>query len=105
MPIGADRAQLWDDDDGFFYDVLYFPNGDRQRLKLRSVVGLIPLFAVATLEPDLLAKVPNFKQRLDWFIDNRPELKKNVACMETEGMGGTPPFSPLLRHAGSGRTP
>ena len=87
MPIGADRAQLWDDDDGFFYDVLYFPNGDRQRLKVRSVVGLIPLFAVATLEPDLLAKVPNFKQRMDWFIDNRPELKKNVACMETEGMG------------------
>ena len=85
--IGADRAQLWDDDDGFFYDVLYFPNGDRQRLKVRSVVGLIPLFAVATLEPDLLAKVPNFKQRMDWFIDNRPELKKNVACMETEGMG------------------
>ena len=85
--IGEDRAQLWDDDDGFFYDVLYFPNGDRQRLKVRSVVGLIPLFAVATLEPDLLAKVPNFKQRMDWFIDNRPELKKNVACMETEGMG------------------
>ncbi|MEO1182353.1 MAG: glucosidase, partial [Cyanobacteria bacterium J06636_28] len=50
--IGQERTQLWDDDDGFFYDVLHFPNGDRQRLKVRSMVGLIPLFAVMTLEPD-----------------------------------------------------
>ncbi|MEM9007772.1 MAG: glucosidase, partial [Cyanobacteria bacterium P01_F01_bin.86] len=85
--IGADRAQLWDNEDGFFYDVLHFPNGDRQHLKVRSMVGLIPLFAVMTLEPELLNQVPGFKGRLEWFINNRPRLKKNVACMETAGVG------------------
>lgn len=85
--IGQDRTQLWDDEDGFFYDVLHFPNGGRDRLKVRSMVGLIPLFAVTTLEPDLLDKVPGFKQRLEWFINNRPILKKNVACMESLGVG------------------
>ncbi|MEM7795715.1 MAG: glucosidase [Cyanobacteria bacterium P01_C01_bin.118] len=85
--IGQERAQLWDAEDGFFYDVLQFPNGDRQRLKVRSMVGLIPLFAVMTLEPDLLEQVPGFKERLEWFIENRTDLKKNVACMETEGVG------------------
>ncbi|MEM1241481.1 MAG: glucosidase [Cyanobacteria bacterium P01_H01_bin.26] len=85
--IGQERTQLWDDDDGFFYDVLHFPNGDRQRLKVRSMVGLIPLFAVMTLEPELLEQVPNFKERLEWFIQNRPDLKRNVACMETQGAG------------------
>ncbi|MBE9141247.1 glucosidase [Nodosilinea sp. LEGE 07088] len=85
--IGEDRSQLWDDDDGFFYDVLNFPGGHRQQLKVRSMVGLIPLFAVTTLEPDLLNKLPGFKQRLEWFINNRPMLKRNVACMETEGVG------------------
>ncbi|MFG6098101.1 glucosidase [Leptothoe sp. ISB3NOV94-8A] len=85
--IGQDRSQLWDAEDGFFYDVLQFPNGDRQRLKVRSMVGLIPLFAVMTLEPDLLEQVPGFKERLEWFIENRTDLKKNVACMETEGVG------------------
>ncbi len=85
--IGEDRTQLWDDEDGFFYDVLHFPNGERQRLKIRSMVGLIPLFAVMTLEPELLSQVPGFKERVEWFINNRPDLKRNVACMESQGVG------------------
>ncbi len=85
--IGDSNIGLWDDDDGFFYDVLHLPNGERVRMKIRSMVGLIPLFAVMTLEPDLLARLPNFAQRLEWFIQNRPSLKRNVACMETEGVG------------------
>ncbi|MBT9314245.1 MGH1-like glycoside hydrolase domain-containing protein [Leptothoe spongobia] len=85
--IGQERSQLWDAEDGFFYDVLQFPNGARQRLKVRSMVGLIPLFAVTTLEPELLEQVPGFKERLEWFIENRADLKKNVACMETRGVG------------------
>ena len=85
--IGDEKTQLWDEEDGFFYDVLHLPDGGRVRLKVRSMVGLIPLFAVQTLEPDLLARLPNFKQRLEWFINNRPQLKRNVACMETEGIG------------------
>lgn len=85
--IGEDETQLWDEADGFFYDVLNLPDGQQIRLKVRSIVGLIPLFAVTTLEPDLLQKLPRFKARLEWFIQNRPDLKQNVACMETPGTG------------------
>ena len=85
--IGGEKTQLWDGEDGFFYDVLHLPNGEKIRLKVRSMVGLIPLFAVTTLEPEVLNKLPGFKQRLEWFIKNRPDLKKNVACMETKGIG------------------
>ena len=85
--IGEDKTQLWDNEDGFFYDVLHLPHGERIRLKVRSMVGLIPLFAVMTLEPETLSKLPEFKGRLEWFIKNRTQLKKNVACMESEGIG------------------
>lgn len=85
--IGEDNTQLWDPEDGFFYDVLHLPHHQQLRLKVRSMVGLIPLFAVATLEPDIINKLPNFKKRLDWFIQNRYDLKKNVACMERRGVG------------------
>ena len=85
--IGDEATQLWDNEDGFFYDVLHLPDDSRVRLKVRSMVGLIPLFAVTTLEPELLDRLPNFKQRLEWFINNRPKLKRNVACMESEGIG------------------
>jgi hypothetical protein len=84
--IGGDSTQLWDDDDGFYYDVLHLPNHDRIQLKVRSMVGLIPLFAVITLEPDTLNALPGFKERLEWFIANRPDLTRNVACMTTTGM-------------------
>jgi hypothetical protein len=85
--IGGDGTQLWDEEDGFFYDVLHLPNGERLRLKVRSMVGLIPLFAIAPLEPEVLDKLPGFKKRLEWFIRHRPNLKRNVACMETRGVG------------------
>src|SRR5438034_3000567 len=74
-------------EDEFFYDVLHLPNGERTAMKVRSMVGLIPLFAVETLEPELLEHLPGFKRRLEWFIDNRRDLTANVACMRTEGMG------------------
>ncbi|NJO41976.1 MAG: glucosidase [Cyanobacteria bacterium RU_5_0] len=85
--IGEDRTQLWDGNDGFFYDVLHLPNDEQVPLKVRSMVGLIPLFAVTTLEPSVLNTLPNFKKRLEWFIRHRPDLKRNVACMETRGVG------------------
>jgi hypothetical protein len=85
--IGGDGTQLWDEEDGFFYDVLHLPHGEQIPLKVRSMVGLIPLFAIAILEPDVLAKLPGFKERVEWFINNRPDLKHNVACMETKGVG------------------
>jgi hypothetical protein len=85
---GSDGMGLWDDADGFFYDVLKFPNGDHYPMTIRSMVGLIPLFAVETIEPELLDRLPGFKRRLEWFVDNRPDLIGNVACMRTRGMAG-----------------
>jgi hypothetical protein len=77
---GNDRIGLWDEIDGFFYDVLRPPDGGKQPLRVRSMSGLIPLFAVETLEPELLDRLPDFKRRLEWFIDNRRDLVLNVAC-------------------------
>ncbi|HYG80834.1 MAG TPA: hypothetical protein VD861_10620, partial [Pyrinomonadaceae bacterium] len=85
--LGHEGIELWDEEDGFFYDVLHLPDGGHFPLKVRSMVGLIPLFAVETLEPDLLQKLPDFKKRLEWFIDNRPDLTRAVACMRTPGSG------------------
>jgi len=78
---------LWDEEDGFFYDVLHLPGGDRHALKVRSMVGLIPLFAVETLEPELLERLPGFKRRLEWFVQHRQDLTSQVACMRTPGRG------------------
>jgi hypothetical protein len=82
---GDDGISLWDEEDGFFYDVLHLPDGTRRPLKVRSMVGLIPLFAVETIEPDILDKLPAFKRRMEWFIANRPDLTQHVACMQTPG--------------------
>jgi hypothetical protein len=82
---GRDSMGLWNDEDGFFYDVLRLPNGSQFPMKIRSMVGLIPLFAVETLEPELLDKLPSFRRRLEWFIDNRPDLTHHLACMRTAG--------------------
>ena len=82
---GGEDIELWDEEDGFYYDVLHLPDGQHFPLKVRSMVGLIPLFAVQTLEPKLLNRLPGFKRRLEWFIDHRPELIQNVACMRTPG--------------------
>jgi hypothetical protein len=82
---GSDGLSLWNDEDGFFYDVLHLPSGERRPLKIRSMVGLIPLFAVETLEPELLGRLKGFKRRLEWFIDHRRDLTGNVACMRTTG--------------------
>jgi hypothetical protein len=84
--LGHDGMGLWDAQDGFFYDVLKFPDGGHFPVKIRSMVGLIPLFAVETLEPGLMHHLPGFKRRMDWFIDNRPDLTANVASMRTSGM-------------------
>jgi mannosylglycerate hydrolase MGH1-like protein/glycosyl hydrolase family 63 len=84
---GEDSMGLWNEEDGFFYDVLRLPDGSQLPMKTRSMVGLIPLFAVQTLEPDVLDRLPDFKRRLEWFIDNRPDLTKDLATMRTEGIG------------------
>lgn len=85
--IGKTEIALWDEADGFYYDALHFPDDHQCPMKVRSLVGLIPLFAIATLEPEMLENLPGFKKRTEWFIQNRPDLKRNVACMETPGVG------------------
>jgi hypothetical protein len=83
--LGQDAISLWNEADGFYYDVLHTDDGEQVPLKVRSMVGLIPLFAVETLESEVLDKLPGFKKRLEWFIDNRPDLVDNTACMRTPG--------------------
>jgi len=84
---GRDSMGLWNEEDGFFYDVLKLPDGAQFPMKIRSMVGLIPLFAVETLESEVLDRLPGFKRRLEWFVDNRPDLTQDIACMKTHGLG------------------
>ncbi len=89
---------LWNPEDEFFYDVLHLPDGRMQSLKIRSMVGLIPLFAVETLEPELLDKVPDFKRRLEWFLKYRPDLAALVSHWNHEGRGHRRLLSLLRGH-------
>ncbi len=79
---------LWDSEDGFFYDGVRWPDGSYVPLRTRSFVGLIPLFAVETIEPDLLEKLPQFARRVQWFTKYRPDLVKRLASITTPGEGG-----------------
>jgi hypothetical protein len=81
------EMSLWDDQDGFFYDVLHLPGGEHRFMRVRSLVGLIPLLAVETLEPDLLDKLPGFKRRMEWFVRNRPEFREHLDAMKQPGGG------------------
>ncbi len=96
--IGGDGTDLWDQEDEFFYDVLHLPNDAHVPLKVRSMVGLIPLFAVETLEPELLAQVPEFKQRLEWFLHYRPDLANLVSRWHEPGAGERRLLSLLRGH-------
>jgi hypothetical protein len=84
--LGCDGKGLWHHEDGFFYDVLR-AGGQSTPLKIRSMVGLIPLYAVETLEPNLMDRLPGFKRRMEWFMENRKDLTASVACMKTPGQG------------------
>ncbi len=75
-------TQLWDEEDGFFYDVLHLPDMSRFPIKVRSLVGLMPLYATTTLEPELLDQLPGFEERLEWFEANRPKLARNIITTE-----------------------
>ena len=78
---------LWNEEDQFFYDELYTPDGRLVPLKVRSIVGLIPLFAVETLDAELLDELPEFRARLEWFLNYRPDLTQLVSRIEVPGVG------------------
>src|SRR6478672_3455216 len=85
--VGKSEIALWDEADSFYYDALHFPDGSHCLMKVRSLVGLIPLFAVSTIEPETLSRFPGFKKRTEWFLQNRPDLTHKIACMQTPGIG------------------
>ncbi len=87
--VGEDGFALWDEADGFFYDVLHLPGGESVPMKVRSMVGLIPIFAVETFDPWIVEKFPAFAKRVRWFIQNRPELTERVVPIDQRlGAGG-----------------
>jgi hypothetical protein len=75
---GGHGVSLWDEQDGFYYDTLHLPDDSHHFLKVRSVVGLVPLFAVEILEPDALDEFPGFKRRMQWFLDNVPGVPHHI---------------------------
>jgi hypothetical protein len=93
-----DGGGLWDDEDKFFYDVLHLPNGEKISMKLRSMVGLIPLFAVETLEPELLEDLPGFRRRMEWYLNYRPDLANLVSRWQDPGHGSRRLLSLLRGH-------
>ena len=82
---GDHESSLWNEEDGMYYDAIDFGNGYCMQLPVRSLVGLIPLYATLVLEPATINRFPGFKKRMEWFIDNRPEVSaRNMANMKGE---------------------
>jgi hypothetical protein len=104
--VGEDKNGLWDETDKFYYDQLVYPNGNTAALRVRSIVGLIPLFANQVLEPEMLKQLPEFSARLEWFLRHRPDLAALVSNWQIPGEGdrrllsllGGHRMKELLRH-------
>ncbi|KAJ7703229.1 Six-hairpin glycosidase-like protein [Mycena rosella] len=83
---GDNELSLWNEQDGMYYDAIHFGPGNSMQLPVRSLVGLIPLYATLVLEPSTLNRFPGFKKRVEWFLDNRPEVSaRNMANMKVGG--------------------
>ena len=85
--LGEDTG-MWDEEDGFFYDVLRLPDGRAQRLKVRSMVGLLPLCAATTFDGEVMAKYPELGERFAWFLDSRPEVYATIHDPRRPGVAG-----------------
>lgn len=96
--VDGDGFGLWDEEDKFYYDVLELPDGSIDPLKVRSMVGLIPLFAVETLDPVYLNRLPRFKARVEWYLKVRPELAGLISRWPQEGLGDRKLLSLLRGH-------
>jgi hypothetical protein len=98
--VGGDGrgVGLWDEQDEFYYDQMHLPDGRAVTLRVRSMVGLIPLFAVETLEPELLSRLPEFRNRLEWFLGHRPDLASLVSRWQESGRGERRLLSLLRGH-------
>ena len=85
--MGGEGVELWNEEDGFYYDVLHMPDGGVTPLKVRSLVGLVPLFAVQVLEAANVDKLPQFQRRMKWFLRNRADLRDHF--VRERGPDGT----------------
>ncbi|MFZ1975862.1 MAG: hypothetical protein WAU89_23675 [Candidatus Acidiferrales bacterium] len=85
--IGGEGIGLWDDQDGFYYDVLHLGKTTHLPMKVRSMVGLIPLFAVESFEPEDLARLPGFMKRMDWFLKHNPDVSEHVDMSQKTDKG------------------
>jgi hypothetical protein len=82
---GDRENSLWNEEDGMYYDAIDFGNGASLQLPVRSLIGLMPLYATLVLEPATINRFPGFKKRMEWFIDNRSEMaNRNMANMKGE---------------------
>ena len=98
MSAVGDGQGLWDEAEGFYFDVIELPEGKLVPLKLFSIVGLMPLFCVETIEPELLEKLPVFRARLEWYLKERPELAGLVSRWTEPGRGDRRLLSLLRGH-------
>ena len=90
-------SNLWDEADNFFYDSLHIPGSGSSPIKIRSIVGLLPLLAVETFGPEVIESMPIFYRRMCWFVDNRPNLSANMASVYETGVGERHLFSILTK--------
>src|SRR5690606_10651326 len=86
--MGEERRGLWNEEDGFFYDMLHHPDGQCTPMRIRSFVGLIPLFAVATIDKEILDHLPRCRRRMEWFLKYRPHMTQNIASLVEPGQAG-----------------
>lgn len=86
--MGHTQDTMWNEEDGFFYDVLRTPNGGVFQMKVRSMVGLLPLTAVAIFEEDMLQKLPTFAKHAKQFMARHPELAENLHMPGAQGVAG-----------------
>src|ERR1700677_1385665 len=87
-PVGDNPDELWDEEDGFFYDVLRLPDGTGTRIKVRSLVGLLPLCATTVIEPDVIERYPRIAERVGAFLERNKDLLGNIADPLVPGVGG-----------------
>ncbi|MDN3202882.1 MGH1-like glycoside hydrolase domain-containing protein [Algoriphagus sediminis] len=96
--ISKEHISLWDEEDQFFYDVLHIPGSPSKKMKVRSIVGLIPFFAVEPIREELFNSLPEFKKRLDFFLREKPALASLVSSWVQPGMEKRRLFSLLRGH-------
>lgn len=96
--MGEEEFSLWDEQDEFFYDAIASNDGTHMYLRLRTIVGLIPMFAVEVIDDEMIENLPNFKKRMKWVLDNKPELASLVSRWEVKGQDSKHLLSLLRGH-------